>query len=131
MTYDNDFENCYICLERIDIDNYVFNDNKFLGCGCLNRYHNNCLKTWYSLHNKCPICKKKIKNKEEKNNNDLFEIEDNDVFYLIFIYIIVYLGILLCFIYLLCGSVFNSTIVVLNVAPWSMAIIAFVIVTRR
>jgi len=130
MTYNDDFETCYICLENID--NYIFNDNKFLVCGCFNRFHSNCIEIWYSLHNNCPIYKKKIMNEEETNKNEFLEIDDdNDIFYPIFIYIIVYLGILLYFIYLLCGNVFDSIIVVLNVAPWSMAVIAFVVVTNR
>jgi hypothetical protein len=94
-------ERCYICLENL----YDYCDN--LKCGCLNRYHTNCLETWLLIQKKCPICKKIInemqtqaKNNFNYNDNeeDNFELEvdDNDIFYnplvhLIYVYIVVFI----------------------------------------
>jgi hypothetical protein len=71
-------ENCYICLEKLNMNCY--NDNKYLKCGCLNRYHTECLCEWIEIQNKCPICRKKINDIEEDNNFDL-EVDNNDFFY--------------------------------------------------
>ena len=114
-----EIETCYICLENIheNAENAENADrNKYLICGCFNRYHNYCLETWCSLHNKCPFCKKKIINNkeegekgeegegegEEENNNDLLGVLDDNIFYPFFIYVLVYIGgILFIFNYLL------------------------------
>jgi hypothetical protein len=74
-------EMCYICLENLNM--ICYNDNKFLNCGCLNRYHIECLHEWSEIQNKCPTCRKKIneiQHMEEDNNFDL-EVDDNDFFY--------------------------------------------------
>ena len=95
------FEYCYICLESID--NHTFNDNKFLICGCLNRYHNQCIETWYKLHNKCPICKK-IMNQEEGMNQEedlSLVVDDYDIFYPTFMYNFLFIGWISLFVYFL------------------------------
>ena len=94
MSHD-EFEHCYICLESID--NHTFNDNKFLICGCLNRYHNQCIETWYKLHNKCPICKK-IMNQEEDLS---LAVDDYDIFYPKFMYNILFIGCISLIVYFL------------------------------
>ena len=86
---DNSLERCYICLENLNTKCY---NNKYLKCGCLNRYHINCLYAWCVVEKKCPICKKKInetQNQDEEHGDfddyeeDNFELEldDNDIFY--------------------------------------------------
>ena len=81
-------EKCYICLENLNIK--YFNDNKYLKCGCLNRYHTECLDEWAEIQNTCPICRKKINDIEEDNNFDL-EVDNNDIFYNPFVYFIFYI----------------------------------------
>jgi hypothetical protein len=71
-------EKCYICLDNLNINCY--NDNKYLKCGCLNRYHTECLDEWAEIQNTCPICRKKINEIEE--DNDIFHlVEVNTYFY--------------------------------------------------
>ena len=94
MNHDECREKCYICLEKL----YDVCDN--LKCGCVNRYHTMCLDTWLLVKNKCPICKKKINeikndNQDEEeeggdNDDEDFELEldDNDIFYNPLVYFI-------------------------------------------
>jgi hypothetical protein len=78
-------ETCYICLEKLNINCY--NDNKYLKCGCLNRYHAECLYEWAEIQNKCPICRKKINEIEEDNDNNFeLEVDDHDIFYNQFVF---------------------------------------------
>ena len=81
-------EKCYICLENLNIK--YFNDNKYLKCGCLNRYHTECLDEWAEIQNTCPICRKKINEIEEDNDNEFYP-----VMYFIF-YILITIWFLLC-----------------------------------
>jgi hypothetical protein len=89
-------EKCYICLENLD------DVSGNLKCGCINRYHTNCIHTWLLVKNECPICKKKInehKTQNENNNGDEeengdddddfeLEVDDNDIFYNPLVYFI-------------------------------------------
>lgn len=70
MNDDDDcIEMCYICLEKLD-DACIYYSGQKLKCGCLNRYHTICLNTWLLIQNKCPICKEKINETENKNDDD-------------------------------------------------------------
>ena len=83
MNNDNSLEMCYICLENLVLDL----NNKYLKCGCLNRYHTDCLYAWCVVQNKCPICRKKINDLDlEVRDND-----DNDIFYNPLVYFIFYI----------------------------------------
>jgi hypothetical protein len=94
---DDCIERCYICLENL------YDHCHNLKCGCLNRYHTNCLETWLLIQNKCPICKKIINetqiqaknyNLNTNDNNDYeednfeLEVDDNDIFYNPLVYFI-------------------------------------------
>lgn len=63
-------ENCSICLEKND------NTSVKLNCGCKNKFHSKCIEQLNNHNhlNKCPVCRKQIKNK----------IKENDVRYKIF-----------------------------------------------
>ena len=83
MNNDNSLEMCYICLEKLDLNS----NNKYLKCGCLNRYHADCLYAWRIVQNKCPICRKKINEIKEDKDFEL-EVDDNDIFYNPLVYFI-------------------------------------------
>jgi len=55
----NDNE-CIICQEKFKLG------EKYILLPCFHNYHENCIKQWFSLNNKCPIC----------NHN----VEDNEIF---------------------------------------------------
>ena len=104
-------EHCYICLENLNIKYY--NDNKYLKCGCLNRYHAECLHEWAENQNKCPICRKKIEEDKNDNDNNNFDLEVNNGFYPL-VYFIFYILVNICFFLLLfvfcCLSEINNDI---------------------
>ena len=70
-----------------------YNTDKYLKCGCMNRYHTECLYEWIKCQNKCPICREKITelqndnsdnnidNNNDDNYNDSIQVDDNDFFY--------------------------------------------------
>ena len=43
---------CSICLDTIEYT------EKKLDCSCVYVYHKNCINSWLSRKNSCPICKK-------------------------------------------------------------------------
>ena len=48
-------DNCIICLE-----NYKIGDS-YITLPCIHNFHDECIKKWLSLKNKCPICFSKIR----------------------------------------------------------------------
>ena len=61
---DNDKKQCSICLE-----NYV-NGDESIALPCIHIFHVNCIKTWLTDHNNCPICKIEIKYEMEDFEKD-------------------------------------------------------------
>ena len=61
---DNDKKNCAICLET-----YV-NGDKSIALPCIHIFHSNCIKTWLTKHNNCPICKHEVNYDIEDFEND-------------------------------------------------------------
>lgn len=48
---------CLICMEDLDEEiGYLLQ----ISCGCMVKYHKECLLKWISYKNCCPICKKVI-----------------------------------------------------------------------
>ena len=68
--YDNLGHECLICLSDISCD-FIINKYNF-NCECYKLVHENCLKEWYEINKKCPICR--IHPIKRSSNIYLFEI---------------------------------------------------------
>jgi len=54
-------EDCTICLEHFNIESNIYE----FKCG--HYFHTNCVTTWLSIKDTCPICRYQIKSFEEDN----------------------------------------------------------------
>ena len=53
-----DNDNCCICLEQLEV-----NQDNIIQQNCCNRkFHKDCLKTWFSFHPTCPLCRSRENN---------------------------------------------------------------------
>lgn len=81
-------ETCIICLDNLPTDNNETKDKKnsqteeekiaILDCG--HRFHDKCIIEWLKKHDKCPICRIKVKfdnNNNENQNNFSRNLEDD------------------------------------------------------
>ena len=81
-------ETCIICLDNLPTDNNETKDKKnsqtkeekiaILDCG--HRFHDKCIIEWLKKHDKCPLCRIKVKfdnNNNENQNNFSRNLEDD------------------------------------------------------
>jgi hypothetical protein len=82
LVNDNNETNCAICLE-------INNENsKVLNTGCNHKFHEKCIEELLQHHNKCPICKKKIKITNKIITNNIIKNTINVIYLIIIIMLI-------------------------------------------
>jgi hypothetical protein len=94
---DNFFEKeCLICYNYLPHNCSIQNKYNF-DCECYKLVHENCLKEWYELKQKCPICRKHV----YKKINYKFEIFKMFIGFLLVIDMLIKIASIIYFIYLL------------------------------
>ena len=76
---------CFVCFEIKKIEELpirLINQTIFLKtCECDGWIHNSCLESWFTINEKCPICRVKM------TNNEFFEFEY--IFYIMYIFYVI------------------------------------------